>query len=219
VPHYSYEGPNTAQSRASLLDGSVRAAVTAASSGEAYAQWFERVTFSLPTGVSSADVDVLWNVDGINGQYSVYPNGNLVSQFSVSGTFRIFAFQNGHDSVDLSFSHCSYGLCGLGSVSHIFTDTFRVDANTLYEIDMGIYVFGQQATLDFSHTAFLSFVLPQGVTMNSSSGVLLAQPIQVSPTAVPEPTTWAMMLVGFGIVAAGMRRKYPDQQRSLAISR
>jgi hypothetical protein len=34
--------------------------------------------------------------------------------------------------------------------------------------------------------------------------------------AVPEPATWALMLVGFGMVGAGMRRKAPHQHARLA---
>ncbi len=33
--------------------------------------------------------------------------------------------------------------------------------------------------------------------------------------AVPEPATWAMMLVGFGLVGAGLRRRAPAAKRSV----
>jgi len=32
---------------------------------------------------------------------------------------------------------------------------------------------------------------------------------QISPAAVPEPATWAMMLLGFGAIGAAMRRRRP----------
>jgi hypothetical protein len=32
------------------------------------------------------------------------------------------------------------------------------------------------------------------------------QVFQISPAPVPEPTTWAMMLIGFGAVGGAMRR-------------
>ena len=40
-----------------------------------------------------------------------------------------------------------------------------------------------------------------GVTSNAPSG------FRVSVAAVPEPATWAMMLAGFGLLGAGMRRR------------
>jgi len=33
--------------------------------------------------------------------------------------------------------------------------------------------------------------------------------LTVSQAAIPEPATWAMMIVGFGLVGAGMRRRMP----------
>ena len=55
---------------------------------------------------------------------------------------------------------------------------------------------------DFSNSAHLRFVLPKNVTFTSQSGVGLTGTLG----AVPEPSTWAMLIVGFGAVGAGMRR-------------
>ena len=53
---------------------------------------------------------------------------------------------------------------------------------------------------DFSHTSKLGLALPQGLTYSSESGVFLSE------AGVPEPTTWVLMLVGFGGLGAAARR-------------
>lgn len=67
---------------------------------------------------------------------------------------------------------------------------------------------GQGNTGDGQDTAFYRFDAGAGldkftINLGSSSTVRLYQ----TTAAVPEPGTWAMMLVGFGAIGAGMRRK------------
>jgi hypothetical protein len=52
-----------------------------------------------------------------------------------------------------------------------------------------------------SSTSTLSFVNTAG----GANGGLFIDNISVA--AVPEPATWAMMLLGFGLIGAGMRRR------------
>jgi hypothetical protein len=58
---------------------------------------------------------------------------------------------------------------------------------------------------DFSHTASVALVLPDGVTFTSDSGVFLTA-VQ-SPNSVPEPSIWAMLLIGCGGIGATLRRR------------
>jgi hypothetical protein len=61
-------------------------------------------------------------------------------------------------------------------------------------------------TLDFSHTAQLSFALPQGVSFAGEGGFLSAVPLTVA--SVPEPASWAALLAGLAVLAApGARRR------------
>ncbi len=68
----------------------------------------------------------------------------------------------------------------------------------VYQLNLGKPV--GSGLLDLSHTAQLSMSMPEGVNMQSSSGVFLTQ-------AVPEPATWAMLFAGLGIVGAAARRR------------
>lgn len=64
------------------------------------------------------------------------------------------------------------------------------------------------SSCDFGHTGTFRFDdLPDGLTFSSASGLLLTG-LQVPPTgAVPEPATWLMMILGFGLVGAAMRQR------------
>jgi hypothetical protein len=63
------------------------------------------------------------------------------------------------------------------------------------------------STADLSHTAGITFILPAHVSFTSASGVFLSQAPSDVASAVPEPATWAMMLIGFGAVGYSLRRK------------
>jgi hypothetical protein len=51
-------------------------------------------------------------------------------------------------------------------------------------------------------------------TSDSTGGYL--DDITISTAAVPEPATWAMMILGFGLVGAGMRRRRTATQPAFA---
>ncbi len=55
------------------------------------------------------------------------------------------------------------------------------------------------------NTATIRFDLPTNVTMTSASSKFLSA--AASNSAVPEPTTWMMMIVGFGVIGYALRRK------------
>mgnify|MGYP000966313315 CR=1 FL=1 len=62
---------------------------------------------------------------------------------------------------------------------------------------------GGSGSATYGSTSHLSFALPTNVTFTSASGTFLS----ATTSAVPEPATWAMMLAGFGLIGASMRRR------------
>lgn len=56
---------------------------------------------------------------------------------------------------------------------------------------------------DFGHTMRFNWGLPPGTTYTSASGVFSESPV---PTGVPEPASWALMILGFGGAGAVLRR-------------
>lgn len=71
-------------------------------------------------------------------------------------------------------------------------------ADPIFQLSLGMEAHGN---VDFYHTAGFSFDLPQNVTFQSASGVFL------TAAAVPEPDTYALMLVGLGLIGFCTRRK------------
>ncbi len=65
---------------------------------------------------------------------------------------------------------------------------------------------GQGAAFYFADGAFTNFGTYSNIIFGSGQAATLR--ISLAPTAaVPEPATWAMMLIGFGGIGAAMRRR------------
>ncbi len=63
---------------------------------------------------------------------------------------------------------------------------------------------GNGDTSDFAHTAAFSLNLPGNVNFTSDSGVFLTG---LAAPGVPEPASWALLIVGFGVTGAIVRRR------------
>lgn len=213
--HEVYSGPNSARAAANLSQGAVRAGVNAfAGGGVANSSWFEQVQFLLPNGLKSIDVPISWTIEGSNKIQSFLPSDDVSSQQSIDAYFRIFAFENGHDSLNYEIRNCQTSiLCDVGPVSQTFSGNFKVEPNVLYEVDMGIYLTGQNVVKNFNNTSFVHFDLPQGVDLQSSSGVFLTNPV----SSIPEPSTWTIFIVGIGLLGSVLRRanSWPSAKSSL----
>jgi hypothetical protein len=62
---------------------------------------------------------------------------------------------------------------------------------------------GAFSNADFGNTMSFNWVLPDDVVAESASGVFLSG----GAAAVPEPATWTMMILGFGLVGMAVRRR------------
>ena len=93
--------------------------------------------------------------------------------------------------------------------------TWVVDSTRYFDLVYNVQganpTFGVEMTLgtaaglgevsDFYHTGGLQIQAQRGVTFTSGSGVFL------TAGGVPEPATWAMMIIGFGIIGAVSRQR------------
>ena len=120
-------------------------------------------------------------------------------------TFDLTAFNLALEN-DLGFNWIELSLVGTGTVSFSLLDdsgtTFTSDANGdfIFDLTNGQNRFAFQA-VNGQSIAGLSFDVANG-------GVSSVRQVRISQaTAVPEPATWGMMLVGFGAIGFAMRRK------------
>lgn len=149
-------------------------------------------------------------VGSIYASYSVTTNGAIGNQIAASNiiAYNIDLFEN---------SSLSYQLTQSNSFSQGFFDatTSSLSANRA-SLSFGSFGLSSRST-------FLgSFGIAPGLTFaevtNNSTGVAqetaaanapfarVAAPVSMMP-AIPEPATWAMMILGFGVLGGAMRRQ------------
>jgi hypothetical protein len=190
----------TGTSSADLSQGAVRGFIDTNFGGGVSASLYEVLMFDLPDGVDSLEVPVTWTFEGSTDFEGGFPNG-------LYGYFRLTTFSN-LDTVEFAdLNVASNPIWEEGTYLFTFTDMLTINEVDLYQLQMslGLAMIGT-GTLDYGNTAYFNIDLPQGVSLISSSGVLLSDPIRQEPGAVPEPATWATLVVGFGAVGYLVRR-------------
>ena len=93
-------------------------------------------------------------------------------------------------------------------MTDVITHTGGTNANLAWQNYSNTFVAaGPTTTLNFTN-----------LTGGDNEGMFLdavsVNAVEVNPTgAVPEPSTWAMMMMGFGAVGLGLRRRKPEAKR------
>ena len=217
----SIPSTGSATGSATLADGSLRGYASTTGRGSASAQlgWQDVLTFQGlgardPSGVTP--ITILYTFEGelTTGPGSVaLGRGQLLigGPFS-EGTNAIDAYYRTDQHVTNEFTwgtqnpFISRELIQNGPSSWTIRAVWGLP-NTYSGMFIGASLqslaFGS-ATADFSGTSSVRLELPAGVTFTSASGQFLSA---IAPAgAVPEPSTWAMMLIGFGAIGTAMRR-------------
>ena len=182
---------------ADLSQASLRAFASSNGSGlGAGARFRDTISFGF-TGQSFAFLlPVTWYFSGKTNLLNGY--------FAANGDFAVNE-DNGRGGV-LSFQRSIQGVQGATTINDVQSGSFLVVPGFTYSVggDLDISM-GGDGFADFGNTSYVTFNLPSGVFINSASGVFLNNQIS---SAVPEPATWAMMIVGFGLVGGVMRRRH-----------
>ena len=222
--------------RSNLADASLHGTTTSFSNafGTSYSSWSDTLTFTNATGVNQY-FTIGWLVEG-DVDWAAGQGANVVANFSigtggqegiqegylgyfsrngethdVNGGYNPFAWSPGFNQGG-AFG-ASYVAYDLGGDSRLMTGVFGVAPGTHNVFVSGFLDLGSSfgADLDYGATGALRFAaLPTGVSFTSESGVfrpgLLVLPGS-GTGAVPEPASWALMIGGFGLAGATLRRR------------
>jgi hypothetical protein len=195
--------------------------VTGSDFGQAAGVFGDRVTFSGPLG---STINFGINFDGLIYGDDAEPALDDYFQIGVIANLRVFdpsagatsanfAVKDGalvSDTINLDFSNPSY------SFYHELNESLAGSLVTTggvnsYDVFVSFSIFtamnGHPANvyMDFLNTATFGITADPGVTYTSEAGLLGSD---ITPTAaVPEPTTWALMILGFGAAGAIVRRR------------
>lgn len=196
--------------------------------GSSLAEMQDMVNFTNTTG-QTQDITVTWAFDGSAGSSldgldflfcfgattSCMGNPNGAGPHSPVNAGQIFTFTENcidgncgdpNPTTTLPTSGwVSTSVTGANTTTETFTGVFAVPAgmstdslNAWLEVSCG-----DGDTCDFSHTATLNISSVNGLSFTSASGVLLTQ----TGASAPEPSSWAMMLIGGLCMAAGIVRR------------
>ena len=174
-----------------------------------------------------AEVSVNILVDGVlnaaRGDPSVFTGGSAAFDAFVVLTGRLDLEERLNDDGSL-FVHSNFGLVSgvLGPAPHglVRSPTLFVPLNQPIFFEMGLEVGGgsvgpgASARSDFGHTFALPtgmdvFNLADGVTVNAGDYLVnnrYFDPL-AAPAGVPEAASWLLMIAGFGLAGAALRRR------------
>lgn len=135
----------------------------------------------------------------------------LLGEYRLDSQFQFREFLSGqinenidHWTLGIQPGHDGFGQFDYFKSITLFVPTGETTLNL--QAELGIFCIGT-GLCDFGNTAALRFgALPDGLSFTSQSGVFLSGLSGPAP-GVPEPASWAMLIAGFGLVGARLRRR------------
>lgn len=148
------------------------------------------VTYTMGSDVWSHSAASVADINAIQFRLRSATNGTINNGISLSGV----TLTQGATVTTLGCS--GIGVCGTG-LAGAFTATAGDVHISLYDGING----------DFSLAGTWTFDLTGGRLNGNNAQIKLLSVPSLTPTgAIPEPTSWAMLIAGFGLVGAAMRR-------------
>jgi hypothetical protein len=158
------------------------------------------LAFAAPASAATLTVDGGWSLFGFG------PTGSAIYDVATeTSTYNFTLTENALLNVTDAFD---------------FGDTFSFFNNGVALASTGTFDsinYTNNADVAFAGTSYAKFSVLLSAGSYSLTGIATASPqgqggafvqlASVPAAAVPEPATWGMMLVGFGVVGAGMRRR------------
>jgi len=180
-------------------------------SGTSVAQLGDGLHFTIAGATASTHtpIGIVFDVDGVmgvspdggnpfaQGLLNMYENGNVSAQFLTQ--IAVGTATSGASGAWLSYS-ISPNTAGHLTFSGVYD---LVGATHDLGIGYSLFVRSGDSYADYYNTGKLHFVLPTNASFTSDSGVFLTQ----AGGAVPEPQTWAMLMLGFALAGSLFRRR------------
>lgn len=165
------------------------------------------------TAATITNIGISYTIDGVlSGAANAFGVADVRSTLGFGGaSANLFYQQNQTNPVFAALSQSGWvsGSWDIASSPGLstFTGIYALSgASQLLNISGFLSVSaGSGAVSNYANTALVRLDLPTGVTYTSASGTFLSS--FAAPGAVPEPSTWAMMIVGFGLMGSAMRRR------------
>lgn len=162
--------------------------------------------FDVLGGAPSGGLTLLAGTAGQNLAFFQSPAGQVLSGIGPAG-FPLFD-AIGEGAVSLLFasdqSEFGFRLAG-GNGGTVLVDFFRADGSLIQSLGLGniplITSFG------FTRDGGLADIRGISISNNDLTGIGLAGFRHNVQSPVPEPSTWAMMIAGFGMLGATIRRR------------
>lgn len=203
-----------------------------AANGTLYA--YERESMSLYTVNTLTGAATLIGNSGINAEDFTLSLDGTVGYASAAGGLYSINLSTGAATLiggDQTFDGLTTARVAgtMNGFSYLAGALFAIDTGSLYAVDAatGIGTFlgstdGADETLDFGWAGVLYGHGDDGFLYTIDTATLAATQIAattptlvfgmaVAPGAIPEPATWAMLVLGFGVLGAGMRRRRPQR--------
>lgn len=145
-----------------------------------------------------AGLDLFRTDDG--GGWSYVTMSSDFGHYYVSG--REMSVLSSSCEASYSASDCSYEI--------LLSESMLVTPGETINLHMNMFAASRASgvAIDASHSAHLSFILPQGYALQGDDGFLADVPV----TSVPEPSLWALLAGGLCTIGLTVRRQFRTGQ-------
>jgi hypothetical protein len=196
----------SAYAAADLSSGSVHAAASGSSTivngpfgvGATLAQLSDTLTFTIlgATSTTVTDITVSYTLDGTDSYGPIAIYNQQDSLFFGSALTEFYS--------DTAQSWVSSNFISSSPNDGVFQGVYALVGSTVVvPLTLSLVVDCEDGcTADFSNTGLIGLSLPSNVSFTSASGVFLT-----ASTSTPEPSSWAMMMLGAAGVMIGVARR------------